>query len=334
MKNLRRATAALASALLLTSCASTGGTGSPDSGSNAADDGGSTSVSYGSFSTGTGARQVLVAEDLGLFEERGIELDTTTLMSTSALAQLVASGDADIANLTYQPAFNAMAAGVDLRMITGVQKLQDGMQTVYVKKDAGITSMEDLRGKKIAVASLGGYGESMVAEALETAGMTLNDVTMVEVAPPETIAAIQRGDVDAGHLTPPSRASLESQGDSDLEMLIDFNSIPALEGMPQGALVTTTEYQEGNQEIVGDFLEATNEAAQALEEDPQRDTEYLSELGKFEMPVAENMVLEEWVGGETSREDLQRVVDLMVKHGQLQEGSVDLDVFMGGADAL
>ncbi|MFC7400952.1 ABC transporter substrate-binding protein [Citricoccus sp. GCM10030269] len=331
MKSQFRSALAVASVLLLTACSST-----TETGANSNADGGSAegTVNYGSFSTGTGARQVLVAEDMGLFEDHGIDLEITTLMSTSALAQLVASGDADIANLTYQPAFNAMAAGVELRMLSGVQKLQDGMQTVYVKEDSGIESIEDLRGKKIAVASLGGYGESMVAEALETAGMTLDDVTMVEVSPPETTAAIQRGDVDAGHLTPPSRAAVEAEDGQGLEMLIDFNSIPSLEGMPQGALVTSADYYEGHEDLIGNFMDAVDEAAQALEEDPEQDTKYLAELGKFEPSIAENIVLETWVGGETTREDLQRVVDLMVEHGQLQEGSVDLDQFMGGEDAL
>ena len=325
MKFVKRFTAAAVALLMLAAC-------TPAQSESAAD--GTKTISYGSFSTGTGARQVLVAEKEGMFAKHDLQLETTTLMSTSALAQLVATGDANIANLTYQPAFNAMAAGVDLRMISGVQKLQDGMQTVYVRKDSGIKAIEDLRGKKIAVASLGGYGESMVAEALETAGLTLKDVTMVEVAPPETIAAVERGDVDAGHLTPPSRAALVTKGESDLEMLIDFNSIPSLTGMPQGALVTTNKYYEENRETVDAFLTAVQDAAALLEEDPKQDTEYLAELGKFDLAVAENMVLESWVGGDTSKEDLQRVVDLMVKHGQLQEGAVDLDQFMGGENKL
>lgn len=325
MKFVKRFTAAAVALLMLAAC-------TPAQSESAAD--GTKTISYGSFSTGTGARQVLVAEKEGMFAKHDLQLETTTLMSTSALAQLVATGDANIANLTYQPAFNAMAAGVDLRMISGVQKLQDGMQAVYVRKDSGIKAIEDLRGKKIAVASLGGYGESMVAEALETAGLTLKDVTMVEVAPPETIAAVERGDVDAGHLTPPSRAALVTKGESDLEMLIDFNSIPSLTGMPQGALVTTNKYYEENRETVDAFLTAVQDAAALLEEDPKQDTEYLAELGKFDLAVAENMVLESWVGGDTSKEDLQRVVDLMVKHGQLQEGAVDLDQFMGGENKL
>jgi len=326
MKSIKRLAAAAAALFLLAGC------GAPQSSESAED--GTTTVSYGSFSTGTGARQVLVADKLGLFEKQQLQLDTTTLMSTSALAQLVATGDAEIANLTYQPAFNALAAGVDLRMISGIQKLQDGMQTVYIKKDSGIGSIADLKGKKIAVASLGGYGESMVAEALETAGLSLKDVTMVEVAPAETIAAIERGDVDAGHLTPPSRAALVAKGDSALEMLVDFNTIPSLKGMAQGALVTTTKYYEANRDVVDKFMKAVDEAAATLEKDPKQDTQYLAELGKFDTAVAENMVLEKWVGGETTKADLQRVVDLMVKHGQLQEGTVDLDAFMGGENAL
>jgi NitT/TauT family transport system substrate-binding protein len=282
-------------------------------------------VAYGSFSTGTSARQVLYADEKGYFEEEGIELEVTTLMSTPSLASLLASGELDVATVSYQPAFNALAAGIDIRVLATIQAVQEGMQTVWVHEDSGIKSLEDLEeGARFGIASVGGYGELLLRESMEQAGLSMDNITFTEVAPPEAAAALERGDIDAAHLPSPFAAAIMNAADSPLTRMYDFADTPTLTGMVQGGLWANGQFADENPDVVEGFLRAVERAAAELEADPELDVEYLARLGKLEPAIAGLMPLERWVGKVTT-EDLEVVIDLMVEHGMLEEGAVNVD---------
>ncbi len=73
---------------------------------------------------------------------------------------------------------------------------RDG-SAVVVHKDSGIHRMQDLRGKKIAVPNRFSNQRLLVFRALRDAGMTINDVTLVEMPPPDMPAALYAKAVDA-----------------------------------------------------------------------------------------------------------------------------------------
>jgi NitT/TauT family transport system substrate-binding protein len=293
----------------------------PETGSGSGE---TTTLRYGSFSTGTGARQVLYADEKGYFEEEGIDLEVTTLQSTASLASLLASGELEVANVSYQPALNALAAGIDIRPLATVQALQDDMQTVWAREDSGVDSLEDLEGTRFGVASVGGYGELLLRESLTQAGLNADSVTFTEVAPPETIAALERGDIDAAHLPSPFAAAVLNNPESPLTRVYDFAETPTLKGIAQAGLWANGAWANENPDAADAFLRAVERAAEELEADPALDVEYLARLGKFEPGIAERMPLEHWVG-EVRPDDVQQVADLMVEHGMLEEGAVDVD---------
>lgn len=325
MKYMRRIAAMAVGLLLLAGCGNSGDTS--ETGASGPSKDNPVTVKYGSFSTGTAARQVLVAQDKGFFADEGIHLEITTLMSTAALGSLLASGEVGVANLTYQPAFDALAAGIDIKMLSGVQAIQPGMQTVYARKDSGITSLKDLKGKKFAVSSLGGYGEMLLAESLKEYGMSISDVTMVEVSPPETIGALERGDVDAAHLASPYRAAVKTNPQSPLTEVYDFYDTKALQSLGQSALVANGTWLEKNKGTADAFMRAVNKAAEFLNSNEEEDRVYLAKLGKFNPEQVKEIPLEKWVGGQTGKSQLQHVLELMDRNGQIESDSVDLDSF-------
>ena len=54
------------------------------------------------------------------------------------------------------------------------------------------------RKKKVGIPGPGGFGEYSVALALETAGLTMADIEPVYLGPPDTLAALENGGIDAG----------------------------------------------------------------------------------------------------------------------------------------
>lgn len=73
---------------------------------------------------------------------------------------------------------------------------RDG-SAVMVHKDSQIYRMEDLRGKKIAVPNRYSNQRLLIFRALRQAGMTVKDVELVEMPPPDMPAALYSKAVDA-----------------------------------------------------------------------------------------------------------------------------------------
>lgn len=68
---------------------------------------------------------------------------------------------------------------------------------VVVHKDSGIFDVRDLRGKKVAVPNRFSNQRIMLHRALKKRGMSLSDVTLLEMPPPEMPVALQTRSVDA-----------------------------------------------------------------------------------------------------------------------------------------
>jgi NitT/TauT family transport system substrate-binding protein len=73
---------------------------------------------------------------------------------------------------------------------------RDG-SAVVVHKDSKIFNMQDLRGKRIAVPNRYSNQRLLIFRALKQAGMTVKDVELVEMPPPDMPAALYSKSVDA-----------------------------------------------------------------------------------------------------------------------------------------
>ena len=88
---------------------------------------------------------------------------------------------------------------------------RDG-SAVMVHKDSNIHSMQDLRGKKVAVPNRYSNQRLLIFRALKAAGMTVNDIELVEMPPPDMPAALYSKSVDAISSGEPFMAQTELDG--------------------------------------------------------------------------------------------------------------------------
>ena len=88
---------------------------------------------------------------------------------------------------------------------------RDG-SAVMVRKDSQIYRMEDLRGKRVAVPNRFSNQRLLIFRALKQAGMTVNDITLVEMPPPDMPAALYSRAVDAVSSGEPFMAQTEMDG--------------------------------------------------------------------------------------------------------------------------
>ena len=92
--------------------------------------------------------------------------------------RLVAAGQGDIA-LTYQPNFYLdVAAGLPIQRVG--TSIATPLNTVMVLANGPITSLADLKGKTVGY-SVAGYETALLGTMLESAGLKLGDVKLINV---------------------------------------------------------------------------------------------------------------------------------------------------------
>jgi NitT/TauT family transport system substrate-binding protein len=83
---------------------------------------------------------------------------------------------------------------------------------LMVHKDSGIWSVRDLRGKRVAIPNRFSNQYLLLLKALEDQGMTIKDVEMVEMPPPDMPASLYAKAVDAISSGEPFMAQTEMDG--------------------------------------------------------------------------------------------------------------------------
>jgi putative hydroxymethylpyrimidine transport system substrate-binding protein len=136
---------------------------------------------------------LIVAKEGGYFARHGLDVSFVEPADPSAPPRLVAAGQGDLA-LTYQPTFYlAVAEGMPLQRIGTA--IATPLNSLVVLADGPIRSIGDLRGKTIGY-SVEGYETALLARMLQSAGLGLSDVKLVNVNFALTQALVS-GQVDA-----------------------------------------------------------------------------------------------------------------------------------------
>ena len=135
---------------------------------------------------------IMVAEQIGAFKDAGLEVEIVPPADPSMPPRLVAAKQADLA-ISYQPQLY-MYADQGLPLVRIGTLVNSPLNTVLTLGKSNIKSMADLKGKKIGF-SVSGVEEATLGTMLKTGGVSLNDVTMVNVNF-QLVSALMSGQVD------------------------------------------------------------------------------------------------------------------------------------------
>jgi ABC-type nitrate/sulfonate/bicarbonate transport system substrate-binding protein len=135
----------------------------------------------------------IVAKSRGIFEKHGLDITVSNFTSGKQCLDTVIGGGADIATTAEAPVTASAMANQPIAFVAGME--YSDLKTVVAAK-AGIKSKADLRGKKIAFTA-GTGSEVYTATLLKSAGLTANDVTLVNLRPQEMLPALAAGSIDA-----------------------------------------------------------------------------------------------------------------------------------------
>ena len=193
-------TAAVLTAAACSSSSSSGATGSSSSGSGSSGSGsGGTTTNVSSVTLnigdqkGTGAEALLQAA--GLIGKLPFKVNWTDFTSGPPMLQAMGAGSVDIGGVGDAPPVFA-ASGGEKVAIVGARTTPAAAAAVLVPKNSPITSISQLKGKKIAVAQ-GSSADYHLLTVLSKAGLTTKQVTLEYLQPAEALAAFTSGHVDA-----------------------------------------------------------------------------------------------------------------------------------------
>ena len=158
---------------------------------------------------------VLLANEAGYFNKRGLTVNITTLSATAS-AQALLSGQVDI----YQggtATIHANVGGSDLIYIAA----SVDRSTLVLFGQKGMTSFEGLRGKSVATTSVGAFGEIAMRKTAKERGMEIGkDIKLLyHKGPPDALSTFIVGNADAVIITPPQTDMARSKG---FPVIIDF----------------------------------------------------------------------------------------------------------------
>jgi sulfonate transport system substrate-binding protein len=193
------ALAGLAAAGCSSSSSSTAGTSAASTPSAAASvDLSSVTLNVGD-QKGTGAEAVLSAA--GLLSSLPFHVKWSDFTSGPPMLEAMSSSSVDIGGVGDAPPVFA-ASGGEAVEIVGARTTNGDQDALVVPKNSTITSIQQLKGKKIAYGS-GSSANYNLLTVLTKAGLTTKDVTLDNLQPALALAAFTSGDVAAWDIWPP-----------------------------------------------------------------------------------------------------------------------------------
>jgi len=210
------------------------------------------------FSSVSPTQGVLWVADVGGFmSKNGFNAE---IIYTRAAIETLIAGEVQFGQMTGSLMFSARLQGADPVMLAGVQDVLN--DRVVVRPN--INSIEDLKGKRIAVFRFGSASHLRMLNVLPRYGMSERDVTFLQVGDaPERLIALHGGSVDATLLSPPEHFEALRLGMKILLNLRDLN-VPY-----QGTgVVTTQRLLARNRDLARRFLKAYVESIHAVRTNP------------------------------------------------------------------
>ncbi len=254
------------------------------------------------------------AKEKGYFEEQGIDVKLVKFDDGPTEVSAMESGSIDLAYIGAGAHTLAIQGNVDIFCF---QQLSNSDYVMGLKSH-GVSSLEDLKDKKVAYAS-GTVSEVMLKRALNSVGLTMDDIEAYDMEVTNMPNAMISGSIDAcAPWSPMHNTIIEELGD-DAQVLVsndDFSNIAA----DTASWVCKPEYAEKNRDLLVRFTKALYKAMDfgAKEENFEEVAGYVAKEAKTDLEIVMGQTTDGvWF---TSEEILKGIEDGSIKgYYEIQE---------------
>lgn len=198
-----------------------------------------------------GQAKLFIAKELGYFSAEGLDVQLTEFTNSADGLSALRAGKLDFGSFGATAPLFHIAKDADLRIVSGIHDEDAGLITTE-KNSETIHSVEDLKGKKVAVVRLSSGDAALRGRLLEVGLTPGKDVGIFEIkSPAAVIEAVKAGDVDAGMVWEPFIVGAQQRG---LKVIVRSHDL--VPGHPCCRLVAQTAYTVEHPDTVKRFLRA------------------------------------------------------------------------------
>ncbi len=269
-----------------------------------------------------GTAAPFVSQELGYFEEAGLEVEIAEFADGSALMEAFASGELDIAMVGIGPAATWFTKGVDLKVVAGSN---GGGHVLMTRQDTEIETLEDLNGALVAEPGIATVTDALLrAQILPEAGLDPEmDVVLIPGMKPSDMAALlfATKEVDAMITWEPYASQAEAEYGEDVKIIYDAAARLASENgsfYPGNVVIASGDFIENHRDLLDSFLEIHQKTTDYLNTDAGAN-ELLASILQMEPSVIENARTRVDFHWEIDQEESLKVLQWSVDLGYLEE---------------
>lgn len=284
---------------------------------------------------------LLIARENGWIEEAlsnyGVEVVWNDFEAGPPINESMASDLSDIGALGDVPTVSAIAAGQDNQVVL-IAAEGTRAYAILVAADSEINSIEDLAGKTLGT-TIGSTGHGLFEKALETKGLTFDDINLINISAGDAGTVLSTGEVDAVAIWEPNVTRLVENGTAKV---LTYGGEVGLLGV--NPIVADAKFADANPTIIKTIIE---QYARGVAEIDSLSGEVLTNLAAY-LSLSEEQVItvaSNWdYTVEITQADidgLQDTIEFLVSIGNLDQeysitdyvnteliGEVNLDTYL------
>jgi len=213
----------------------------------------------------------------------GYKVTYRKLGSGSEVVRALASGAIHIGEAGSSPFASAISQGVPIEVFWVLDNINDA-EALVARNGSGVNTLAELKGKKIGLPFVSTtHFHALVA--LQDAGVDPKSVQIVNLRPPEILAAWERGDIDATFVWDPVLAKAKTNG----KVIITSGQIAAKTGKATfDGLAVTKAFAKEHDGFLAQFVQVLADADKA----------YTGHKAAWTAESAEVKSLAKWSGAE------------------------------------
>ena len=214
-----------------------------------------------------------IAKDAGYFEKNRLDVDMYFEGASPIMVQSILAGE------------NQVAGGLGPTVVTNVLQGGDVIPVACITHtfttpmyvQPSITSLQQLRGKKVGVSRIGAVSHLTADAILRRA--RVGDVTIIQTGGiPESMAAMMTGNVDGAMVNPPNNIILREKGFREMvggKQLKEMNL-----RFPENGVMAKRTWAEKNSDVVKRFIKSLAESLKRMHDDKEFAIKSLSKYTK------------------------------------------------------
>ncbi len=280
-------------------------------------------VTWG-YATLTGTfMPTLVGKEAGVFQNHGIDLDVNYTRDGQTAMTALISGQMQFVTLADPSVTTSGLEGAEGEWVA----VNVHAPHLVMYSQPTINTVEDLRGKKLGVTTLGALTALMAQVVVKQHGLDpKKDVELLAVGGgPEALAAIASGQIDAIVTAPENPAPGK-------KVLVDLTT--AGYPFPQAGLVTTKSMVKRDPQLVQDMVQSFAESTQRFKNDPALAEQVLAKVMKDTLKD-DSVVRRNYEGTNSAvstdvtpqAKEIQSVLDLLAPTNPKAQGAKPEDFF-------